>query len=171
VLVGFMGAGKTTVGPLVARTLGWDFLDMDGTIEERAGLGIARIFEERGEPAFRALEHEVALHAAGFERLVIAAGGGAFAEPATREALRRGAFTVWLRCDLDTILARIPPDGGRPLAANRAIMRDLLARREPSYRLADAVVDASGGNPAEVAFRIVQAVTRRGGTGDPETLQ
>jgi shikimate kinase len=163
-----MGAGKTTVGPLVARLLGWDFLDMDETIEQRTGLSIARLFAERGEHAFRALEREVARWAAGVERLVIAAGGGAFAEPETREALRRGAFTVWLRCDLDTILARIPADGSRPLAASREIMRDLLVRREASYRLADAAVDASSGDPEEIARRIVEAAPHRPRGGGPE---
>jgi shikimate kinase len=170
VLVGFMGSGKSTVGPLVARLLGWRFLDMDRMIEERTGLSVARLFDERGERAFRALEREAALEASGLERLVLAAGGGAFAEPETREALRRRAFTVWLRCDLDTILARIPPDGNRPLATNRAIMRGLLVRREASYRLADAAVDASRGEPADVAVRVADAVPDQRRAGGPDTL-
>ena len=162
VLVGFMGAGKSTVGPLVARALGWDFLDMDDRIEERAGRSIAEVFRDQGEPAFRALELEVAKEAASRPRLVIAAGGGAFAQPATREILERSAVTVWLRCDAATLEARVPADGLRPLAANRAIMRSLLTEREPSYQLADVVVEASEGTAESVARRVVERLAARG---------
>ena len=162
VLVGFMGAGKSTVGPLVARALGWDFLDMDDRIEERAGRSIADLFRDQGEPAFRALELEVAEEAASRPRLVIAAGGGAFAQPATREVLERSAVTVWLRCDAATLLARVPADGLRPLAANRAIMRSLLTEREPSYQLADVVVEASEGTAESVSLRVVERLAARG---------
>ena len=161
-LVGFMGAGKSTVGPLVARALGWDFLDMDDRIEERAGRSIADVFRDQGEPAFRALELEVAEEAASRPRLVIAAGGGAFAQPATREVLERSAVTVWLRCDAATLEARVPADGLRPLAANRAIMRSLLTEREPSYQLADVVVEASEGTAESVARRVVERLAARG---------
>ena len=162
VLVGFMGAGKSTVGPLVARDLGWAFLDMDTRIEERAGRAIADVFRDQGEPAFRALELEVAEEAASRPRLVIAAGGGAFAQPATREVLQRRAVTVWLRCDPAILEARIPADGLRPLAANRAIMRQLLTEREPSYQLADVVVEASEGTAESVARRVMERLVARG---------
>jgi shikimate kinase len=162
VLVGFMGAGKSTVGPLVARALGWDFLDMDDRIEERAGRSIAEVFRDQGEPAFRALELEVAEEVASRPRLVIAAGGGAFAQPATREILERSAVTVWLRCDVATLEARVPADGLRPLATNRAIMRSLLTEREPSYQLADVVVEASEGTAESVARRVVERLAARG---------
>ena len=162
VLVGFMGAGKSTVGPLVARALGWDFLDMDDRIEERAGRSIADVFRDQGEPAFRALELEVAEEAGSRERLVIAAGGGAFAQPATRKVLERSAVTVWLRCDAATLEARVPADGLRPLAANHAIMRSLLTEREPSYQLADVVVEASEGTAESVARRVVERLAARG---------
>ena len=162
VLVGFMGAGKSTVGPLVARLLGWGFLDMDDRIEEKAGRPIAEVFRDQGEPAFRALELEVAEEAASRPRLVIAAGGGAFALPATREILQRSAVTVWLRCDLATLEARVPADGRRPLAANRAIMRSLLTEREPSYQLADVVVETSEGTAESVARRVVERLNARG---------
>jgi shikimate kinase len=162
VLVGFMGAGKSTVGPLVARGLGWAFLDMDTRIEERAGHAIADVFRDQGEPAFRALELEVAEEAASRPRLVIAAGGGAFAQPATREVLQRRAVTVWLRCDPATLEARIPADGLRPLATNRAIMRSLLTERESSYQLADVVVEASEGTAEAVARRVIERLASRG---------
>lgn len=162
VLVGFMGSGKTTVGRELARLLGWEFRDLDRSIEERAGLTIAEIFRGRGEAFFREQERRTALEVSGLTRCVVAAGGGAFSLPATRETLRRGAVTVWLRCDLPTLLARIPADGSRPLAGNRETMGLLLAEREPFYRLADLVVDASGAAP-EVAHRIMGAVLAGGG--------
>jgi shikimate kinase len=155
VLVGFMGSGKTSVGRVLARKLRYRFEDMDGRIEERTGRKIARIFEDDGEEAFRELEREEARALSLLPRRVVAAGGGAFARPATRELLQQGAVTVWLRCDLERILTRIPADGSRPLAANRAIMPALLSEREPSYRMADVTVDASVGTPREVADRIV----------------
>lgn len=162
VLVGFMGSGKSAVGRLVARRLGYAFEDLDRRIEARAGRTIADIFREDGEPAFREMEREEARALGGLERRVVAAGGGAFAQPETRALLQQGALTVWLRCDLGTILARLPPDGGsRPLAGNRDIMRALLAEREASYRMADVTVDAGAGTPREVADRIVGLIEGR----------
>jgi shikimate kinase len=155
VLVGFMGSGKTSVGRVLARRLGYRFEDMDRRIEEGTGRRIADIFREDGEEAFREMECEEARVLASLPRRVVAAGGGAFTRAATRALLQEGALTVWLRCDLDRILARVPSDGSRPLAGNRAIMRALLGEREPSYRMADVVVDASAGAPREVADRIV----------------
>jgi shikimate kinase len=169
VLVGFMGAGKSTVGPVLARLLGWRFVDVDPVIEQAAGLSVAEIFAERGEDFFRAEERRVAEELASEDRLVVAAGGGAFARAETREALRRGAVAVWLRCDLETILRRIPDDGSRPLAANRERMQALFAERESSYRLADVTVDAKAGGPDEVARRIAQAVGG-GGAGGAEDV-
>jgi shikimate kinase / 3-dehydroquinate synthase len=155
VLVGFMGSGKTSVGRVLARRLGYLFEDMDRRIEERTGRTIADIFREDGEEAFREMECEEARTLVSLPHRVVAAGGGAFTRAATRALLREGALTVWLRCDLDRILARVPADGSRPLAGNRDIMRALLGEREPSYRMADVVVDASAGAPREVADRIV----------------
>ncbi len=160
VLVGFMGTGKSTVGRLVARRLGYRFEDMDQRIEARTGRRIATIFSEDGEESFRSMESDEAQALGETSRVVIAAGGGAFARPATRALLQRGAVTVWLRCDFATLCARIPDDGVRPLAANRDIMRSLLAEREASYRMADVAVDAVG-TPDEVADRVIALVRGR----------
>lgn len=163
VLVGFMGSGKSAVGVRLAQRLGYRFEDMDRRIEERTGRAIPALFEERGEEAFREEEEREAASLARLDRRVIATGGGAFARPATRARLQEGATTVWIRADLDTLLERIRPDGSRPLAGNRAIMRTLLAEREPSYRLADLVVDTSRGTtPSGVADRIVDLIEKRG---------
>lgn len=161
VLVGFMGSGKTSVGRLLARRLGYRFEDMDRRIEHRAGRTIAEIFRDDGEEAFREREREEALALSRLRDRVVAAGGGAFTRPQTRALLQEGALTVWLRCDLERILARIPADGSRPLAGNRDIMRALLAEREPSYRMADVAVEASSGTPREVADRIVGLIEGR----------
>jgi shikimate kinase len=156
-----MGSGKSSVGRLVARRLGYRFEDMDRRIEKRAGRRIATIFRDAGEEAFRALEREEARALLSLTDRVVATGGGAFTRPDTRAILREGALTVWLQCDIDTILSRIPADGSRPLAGNRDIMPALLAEREPSYRMADVAVDASTGTPRQVADRIVGLIERR----------
>ena len=161
VLVGFMGSGKTSVGRVLARRLGYRFEDMDQRIEERTGRRIADIFRDDGEEAFREMELEEARTLVSLPGRVVATGGGAFTRPLTRALLQEGALTVWLRCDLERILARVPADGSRPLAGNRDIMPSLLAEREPFYRMADVAVDASAGTPREVAGRIVGLFDRR----------
>ena len=162
VLVGFMGSGKSAVGARLARRLGYRFEDMDRRIVERTGRPIAEIFRDEGEEAFRAEEEREAAALARLNRRVIATGGGAFAREATRARLQEGAVTVWIRGDLETLLERIRPDGSRPLAGNRAIMRALLAEREPSYRKADLVVDTSRETtPGGVAERIVELIGHR----------
>jgi len=158
VLVGFMGSGKTTVGRRLSGILGWTLVDMDTQIEAEAGLSVADMFRERGEAFFREQETRLARALGDRERIVVAAGGGAFATPATRDALRAGAATVWLRCELDTILSRLPLDGSRPLASSRETIRRLFAEREPSYRLADLSVDASRRSPEAVAREIADCL-------------
>ncbi len=162
VLVGFMGAGKTTVGALLAERLGWRFLDLDACIEARLGRSVAEVFAQRGEAAFREEELREARAAASVDGCVVAAGGGAWAEEATRAALQDGAVSVWLDADVDTLLGRLPGDGSRPLASSRERMRALLEQRRPAYALADLRVDA-GPAPAVVARAIQAALTGAGG--------
>jgi shikimate kinase len=158
VLVGFMGCGKTSVGREVARLLAWDFEDMDHRLEQTLGASIAEVFRSHGEAYFREQEGELARALAGRRRLVVAAGGGAFAIPETREALQAGAVTVWLRCPLEVVLRRVPLDGSRPLALDRATIGRLFDQRASSYRLADRQVDATLGPPAAVAHAVVAAL-------------
>jgi shikimate kinase len=169
VLVGFMGAGKTTVGRLLAARLHCPFVDLDRVIEERSGLGIPELFRTRGEPAFREAEREAARVALQADALVLAAGGGAFADAETREVLSQGTTTVWLRCALAALQERVPLDGSRPLATNHETIGRLLAEREPSYRLADLTVDTTHARPAEVSRAIEDALAAAGeaagGTG------
>jgi shikimate kinase/3-dehydroquinate synthase len=145
-LVGFMGAGKTTVGEEVARRLGRPFRDLDHEIAAAAGRSVAEIFAEDGEPAFRRLEAErLERLLALAEPQVIALGGGAVTVPAVREALRRRALTVLLEVDVETAWARAR-GSGRPLAVDEQEFRRLYAARQPLYQeAADAVAtDAEG---------------------------
>jgi shikimate kinase len=158
VLVGFMGAGKSTVGPVLAARLSWAFQEMDHLIEERTGLSIPILFKTRGESFFRDQERRVALSLGTCERVVVATGGGAFAQPGTREALQGGATTVWLRAPFETLLARAGLGGSRPLAVDRETMSRIWAERDPSYRKADLVIETAGASPEEVARRIVEEV-------------
>jgi shikimate kinase len=158
VLVGFMASGKSTVGPIVARLLGWRFQDMDALLEERMGMTIAEAFRARGEEWFRAQEAALARELAGGRDVVIAAGGGAFAQEETRAALQRDAVTVWLRCGLETVMGRVSADGSRPLARDRATIQQLFDQRVPLYQLADRHVDASVGPPDAVARAVVAAL-------------
>jgi shikimate kinase len=158
VLVGFMGSGKTAVGQALAARLGWGFLDLDSSIERAADKTVARLFSEDGEPRFRRLERDAATAAATHDREVIASGGGAFAQAETREILQNCGTTVYLECDFDRLLARIPQDGSRPLAGNRETMRALFVAREPLYRLAHLTVDASTDTPLGLAARIAEAL-------------
>jgi shikimate kinase len=161
VLVGMMGAGKTTVGRALAERIGWDFVDLDAAVEALAGRSVAEIFAQDGEAAFRDLEHAAASLAARRTRVVIAAGGGAFVPPATRAVLREGATVVWLTCAPDTLDARIPRDGSRPLAGDRATIGALLNEREPVYRLADLAVDTTSGAPEDAARKVARALGLR----------
>jgi shikimate kinase len=161
VLVGFMGAGKTTVGRELAALLGWEFVDLDHRVEEKAGRRVAEIFDGDGEAAFRALELDAAREAMRRERIVIAAGGGAFAQDATRAVLSAGATTVWLKCALPALLQRIGRGGGRPLGRNRATIPALLGERERVYRLAALTVDTTEGAPRDAARAIARATGQR----------
>lgn len=160
VLIGFMAAGKSTVGRLLADRLGWRFIDLDERIEAIAGRSVADIFARDGESAFRALE-EQATHTLVTEGdVVIAPGGGWVTSPALLDALRPGSLVVWLRISpreaVRRALAEQRPrpllEGGDPLS--RAEM--LLAERTRYYEAADIAVDAEGRDPDDVAEVILK---------------
>lgn len=161
VLVGFMGAGKTTVGRLLAQRLGWDFCDLDRRVEVRTGRSVAEVFATRGEEGFREEERAAAEGLLGRQKCVVAAGGGAWHQPATRELLSRDSLSVWLQADLPTLLTRVPADPARPLAHDRARMAALFAERQPSYRLADLSVETKDRSPHDVADQLTAYVRAR----------
>lgn len=156
-LAGFMGTGKSTVGPLLAEQLGWRFVDTDALIEARAGLPIPRIFAERGEPIFRRLEAEVCRQVADGARQVIALGGGALLDPHTRAYLQARALVVCLTAPLEEIVRRVGEDPARPLFhADRARLAALYAERAVHYAALPHHLATEGRTPAEIAEEIVR---------------
>ncbi|MGH9393358.1 MAG: shikimate kinase, partial [Terriglobales bacterium] len=138
VLLGFMGCGKSTVGRLLAQRLGWHFCDLDDSIEAAAGARIAEIFAQRGEAAYRELEHRELLQALGAARLrptVLALGGGTYAQARNWEPIRAGgARTFFLDVPVEVLLQRCAAMGNRPLFRDEASFRALHAERLPAYR-------------------------------------
>ncbi len=163
VLVGMMGSGKTTIGRALARHLGLSFADSDEVIEAQTGLSVAQIFSQKGEPRFRALEADIVADliqapSAG----VIALGGGALDNPATRVLLRQKAVTIWLKAPPALLSARIEAKPNkRPLLADgdkHAIVSQLLALREPHYQEANITLDAT--RPSEHIINTVICALR-----------
>jgi shikimate kinase len=153
VLVGFMGAGKTTVGRLLAAKLGLPFADSDLVIEDRAGKPVRQIFADHGEPAFRQLEHEVIADLLRRPDSVLALGGGAAAHPGTR-GLLAGVPVVYLRVSYPEAVNRVGGDGRRPMLARPDIER-LYAERDPLYAAAaSCTVDTDGRSPRDIALDI-----------------
>jgi shikimate kinase len=154
VLVGFMGAGKTTVGNLLSARLGVPFVDSDLVIEQRSGRPVRQIFAEDGEPAFRALEREVIAGLLDGPDLVLAVGGGAAEHPGTRERLAT-AQVVYLEVGYDQALARVGGDPGRPLLA-RPDLAATYRRRLPIYAgIATLTVATDGRRPETIAADIL----------------
>jgi shikimate kinase len=163
ILVGFMGAGKSSVGRLLARRLGRCFVETDDMITAREGRSIPEIFAERGEAYFRALEEEMVRLLALKSGNVIATGGGLPCRDGRPEALRALGTVVWLTGDLDALHERAQRAGERPMLAGRG--RDeveaLYRAREPYYRQADITVDTTGINPDQVVSKLLIALRDR----------
>ena len=162
VLVGFMGAGKTTVGTLVAARLGLPFTDSDQVIEGRTGRPIREIFAEDGEPAFRALEHDIIAGLLDGPPAVLALGGGAPGHPPTRDRLASdpAAEVVYLQVGYADALRRVGGDQGRPLLA-RPDLPALYERRLPVYAaVATLTVPTDGRPPEAVSDEILARLMR-----------
>ena len=160
VLVGFMGAGKSTVGSLLAARLGLPFTDSDQVIEQRAGRPVRQIFAEDGEPAFRALEHQVIAELLDGPPIVLALGGGAAEHPGTREKLD-GAQVVYLHVSYEQALLRVGGDRGRPLLA-RPDLAATYRRRLPLYAaVATLTVPTDHRPPEAVGQDILTRLTLR----------
>ena len=144
VLVGLMGAGKSSIGRRLAVRLGLKFIDADSEIEAAAGCSIDDIFELHGEDAFREGERRVIARLLEQPAHVLASGGGAFMDPATRALIRQKGISIWLRADLDILVRRVSRRGNRPLLKNRdarEVLKELMAERDPMYATADITVD------------------------------
>lgn len=157
VLVGLMGAGKSSVGRRVASRLGLPFFDADNEIEAAAGCSISDLFARYGEPAFRAGERRVMHRLLAGPRAVIATGGGAFIDSETRALIAEKAISLWLRADLDLLTKRVAGRDHRPLLKGgdpRTILSALIETRHPIYAEADLVVD-SVDHPTDVTVTAV----------------
>ena len=161
VLVGLMGAGKTSIGRRLAARLGLPFLDADAEIELAAGCSIPELFSRYGEAYFRDGEKKVIRRLLAGGPAVLAYGGGAFMDPDTRRATRERAVSVWLRCTLPTLLRRVASRENRPLLANqdhRATMARLMEQRYPVYAEADLTVDCGDEMPEITTSQVVDAL-------------
>ena len=141
-LVGFMAAGKTTVARALAKRLDWQAADIDELIEQREHLSVADIFARHGEAYFRAVERAVLLEQMPARHRVVATGGGTFVDPQNRAAINSDGVSVWLDVPLERAIARMPADGRRPLAADRAEFERLFRARRDAYQLAHVRLDA-----------------------------
>jgi len=142
-LVGFMGAGKSSVARALARRLGWQAIDIDDLIERREHDTVSALFAKRGEPYFRAAERTVLVEQLPRRQLVVATGGGTFVDPQNRDMINRDGLSVWLDVPLERLIARVPADGRRPLAADRGAFERLYDARRPCYEQAHYRVDAA----------------------------
>ena len=161
VLVGMMGAGKTTVGRRLAARLNRHFLDSDEEIEKAAQMTIPEIFEQRGEPEFRAGETRVIARVLKDEGVVLATGGGAFVNPETRALVKAEAISVWLKAEVDILFERVSRRSNRPLlktANPRATLEKLIEDRYPIYAEADVTVVSRDVPQEVVAGDVVDAI-------------
>ncbi len=154
-LVGFMGAGKTSVGQRLAELLGWSFVDVDQKIEEREGTPIREIFLRAGEPYFRRVESEELQSLSAGKNLVVALGGGAFCSLENQRVVQRTGTSVWLDAPMEILFSRCKGDGSRPLFTTRAAMKDLIGRRRPFYAKADLRVRVGRLSVDQIADKIL----------------
>ena len=165
VLVGMMGAGKSSVGRRLAARLGIPFIDADTEIESAAGMTIAEIFAQHGESYFRAGEARVIARLLEQGPQVLATGGGAVMDANTRALIRDRSISVWLKADLEILLKRTRRRGDRPLADK---IKDLLPQREPIYAQANITVQSRDEPHDTIVDEIVAALAARLGTAKEE---
>ncbi|HEX5726833.1 MAG TPA: shikimate kinase [Longimicrobiaceae bacterium] len=165
VLLGYMCSGKSTVGQALARRLEWRYLDFDVEIERREGRTVREIIEAAGQERFRALEAALTAEVAGAPGMVLAPGGGWITSPELLASLGAGTLSVWLRVSPEETVRRLREDRiDRPLRDHpeaAAVVAEMLADREPLYRLADLGIPTDGRSPEAVAFEIEQLVRTR----------
>ena len=158
VLIGFMGSGKSTVGKLLAKLLGYTFVDTDAFIEQQEGMTINDIFAKHGEAHFRALETEVAKTLSGKKHLVIATGGGMVLNRINAETLRSSSLSVWLKITPETVLERLKDDTSRPLlnrADKKEAVTNLLMQRDAVYSSSCDITLNADDTPEKIAETIL----------------
>jgi shikimate kinase len=142
-LVGFMGAGKTTVGAALGARIGWRSEDIDERIETRERRSVAAIFVQEGEAYFRQAERDVLSDLLPLRHVIVATGGGTFSDPGNRAVMLSDGAVAWLDLPLSRVIERIPPDGRRPLAADLVQMEQLYLQRRVAYAEAHVRIDAA----------------------------
>lgn len=153
-LVGFMGSGKSTVGPILAGKMDRSFYDLDDMIEEEQGLRISEIFEKKGEPFFRELESRLLVRSQDLEICVMALGGGAFINELNREIISTHGLSVWLDVPLPLARERCLAATYRPLARDPKEFESLFQRRKEFYRLADIRIQVERKSPSKICAEI-----------------
>ena len=158
-LIGLMGAGKSSIGRRLATRIDAEFIDADEEIVKAAGCSIEDIFAFHGEAAFRDGERRVIARLLRKPAHVLATGGGAFMDEETRATIKRRAFSIWLRADLEVLLRRVPRRDGRPLLKEgdpRLVLERLIAERYPVYAEADLIVDTTEAPHSAVVDEILE---------------
>jgi len=165
VLVGLMGAGKSTIGRQLGLELDLDFFDADHEIEAAAQMSIVEIFSLYGEDEFRQVERRVITrllqNTVNQQPIILATGGGAFMDEETRRVIASHAISIWLKADLDLLMSRVLRKNTRPLLQNddpRAIMQKLIDHRYPVYALADITVPSRNASREEVTVDVITAL-------------
>lgn len=161
VMIGLMGAGKTKIGGMLADALGIPFVDADQEIEAAAGCSISDIFKQYGEPAFRDLERKVIARLLSDELRIVATGGGAVMNAQTADLIWSSSLAVWLKADLDVLVARTAHNTKRPLLMRgdpRTILGDLMDRRCPVYAQAPITVLSEDGAPEATLDKTLKAL-------------
>ncbi|HWV01672.1 MAG TPA: shikimate kinase [Devosia sp.] len=169
VLVGMMGAGKTTVGRRLAAKLGRHFVDSDEEVEKAAGMTIEDIFATHGEADFRAGEVRVIARLLKDRDLVLGTGGGAFMNADTRALVKTAAVSVWIKADFELLFQRVQRRSNRPLlktANPRGTLQDLIDKRYPVYAQADVTVVSRDVPQEQVANEVIEALLARLGVAD-----
>lgn len=164
-LVGLMGAGKSSIGRRLAAQIGAQFRDLDEEIERAAGLSIPEIFDHYGEQHFRDGEQRVIMRLLELPPHILATGGGAYMREETRRALREKAHALWLKADLETLVARCARKANRPLLKKgdpRQILGRLIDARYPVYAEADTTIESRGGPHEAVVREALEALERVG---------
>jgi shikimate kinase len=161
VLVGLMGAGKSTVGKKLASMIELPFFDADNEIEKVSTMTIPELFEAYGEAEFRDLERRVIARMLESGPIVLATGGGAYMNELTREAIASEGISLWLKAELDVLMARVARKQNRPLLRNdnpRGVMERLMTERHPIYSLADLVVNSRDEKKEIIALEAMEAI-------------
>ncbi|MEO8482606.1 MAG: shikimate kinase [Acidobacteriota bacterium] len=157
-LVGFMAAGKSTVARALSQRLQWRAEDIDELIERRERMTVADVFARHGEPYFRQVEREMLQLVRPLRHIVVATGGGTFVDPDNRALMCLDGTVVWLDVPLADLIGRIPQDGRRPLAADRAQLERLYEARTDAYRLAHIRLPAARLSASQVVDRLLESI-------------